>query len=79
MRPNREEFIDLFFEHGMLAHMYLNHKRLHNLFENAHDRDFFVGVCLEGVLGKSLVRRTLIFFLPKKILLTFTVEPHNPH
>ena len=51
----REEFIDLFLAHGLLLHLYLNHKRLHNLFENPADKDFFITVCLEGVLGKSIV------------------------
>ncbi|KAK7479220.1 hypothetical protein BaRGS_00029564, partial [Batillaria attramentaria] len=57
MRPDREAFVELFLEHGMVVHSYLNHKRLSNLFENAADRDFFVGVCLEGVLGKNASSR----------------------
>ena len=55
LRPNREEFVELFLERGLKIHSYLNHKRLHNLFENPADRDFFVTVCLEGVLGKTVV------------------------
>lgn len=54
LRADREAFVDLFLEHGMVLHLYLNHKRLANLFENATDRDYFVGVCLEGVLGKNV-------------------------
>ncbi|KAL8598697.1 hypothetical protein ACOMHN_033261 [Nucella lapillus] len=54
LRPNREEFIEMFLEHGLLIHTYLNHKRLHNLFENPYDKDFFVTVCLQGVIGKSV-------------------------
>ena len=55
LRPNREAFVELFLEHGLMIHAYLNHKRLHNLFENPADKDFFVTVCLEGVLGKTVV------------------------
>ncbi|XP_076467609.1 transient receptor potential cation channel subfamily M member-like 2 [Babylonia areolata] len=54
IRPDREEFIKLFLEHGWLIHTYLNHKRLHNLFENPADKDFFVTVCLEAVIGKNV-------------------------
>ncbi|ESO90587.1 hypothetical protein LOTGIDRAFT_175813, partial [Lottia gigantea] len=53
-RNNREEFVELFLEKGFQVHRFLNHKRLHHLFENCQDRDFFVGVCMEGVLGKSV-------------------------
>ncbi|KAK7097580.1 hypothetical protein V1264_004533 [Littorina saxatilis] len=60
LRPKREEFIALFLEHGLLIHTYLNHKRLHNLFENPADKDFFVTVCMEGVLGKSVNTNHLI-------------------
>jgi hypothetical protein len=56
VRPNREEFIDLFLENGLQFHPYLNHKRLHNLFENPMDKDFFITVCIEGVLGRTVVR-----------------------
>ncbi|XP_076468214.1 transient receptor potential cation channel subfamily M member-like 2 [Babylonia areolata] len=60
IRPNREEFIELFLEHGWLIHTYLNHKRLHNLFENPADKDFFVTVCLEGVIGKTVNPNNLL-------------------
>lgn len=58
IRPNREAFVELFLDRGMEVHMYLNHKRLHNLFENAIDKDFFIGVCIETVLGKTVVGNT---------------------
>ncbi|XP_048243432.1 transient receptor potential cation channel subfamily M member-like 2 [Haliotis rufescens] len=54
IRTGREEFVELFLNKGFRVHRYLHHKRLHNLFENAQDKEFFIGVCLEGVLGKSV-------------------------
>ncbi|XP_041360001.1 transient receptor potential cation channel subfamily M member-like 2 isoform X2 [Gigantopelta aegis] len=54
LREDREDFVELFLDKGFQVHRYLSHKRLHNLFENARDKEFFIGVCLEGVLGKAV-------------------------
>ncbi|KAH3781609.1 hypothetical protein DPMN_159509 [Dreissena polymorpha] len=51
LQNNREGFIDLFLAQGVRVHKYLNHKKLKLLFEKADDKEFFVSVCLEGVLG----------------------------
>ncbi|XP_052792596.1 transient receptor potential cation channel subfamily M member 2-like isoform X1 [Mya arenaria] len=55
LQKDREEFIDLFLTQGVRVHKFLNHKKLKLLFEKADDREFFINICLEGVLGISVV------------------------
>lgn len=55
LHKDREEFIELFLSQGVKVHKFLNHKKLKLLFEKAEDREFFVNVCLEGVLGITMV------------------------
>lgn len=53
LKTDREEFVDLFLEHGMQVHKFLNHKKFKLLFERAEDREFFTTICLEGALNFS--------------------------
>lgn len=55
LQKDREDFIDLFLQQGVKVHKFLNHKKLKLLFEKAEDREFFVNVCLEEVLGIRVV------------------------
>ena len=52
---DREKFIDLFLSQGVKVHSYLNPRKLKYLFEKAEDRELFVSVCLEGILGTTVV------------------------
>ncbi|XP_061163971.1 transient receptor potential cation channel subfamily M member 1-like [Saccostrea echinata] len=52
LKLDREEFVEIFLDQGFLIHKYLNHKKYKLLFEKAEDREFFVSVCLEKVLGQ---------------------------
>ncbi|KAH3781577.1 transient receptor potential cation channel subfamily M member-like 2 isoform X2 [Dreissena polymorpha] len=54
LQKDREKFIDLFITQGVRVHRYLNHKKLKLLFEKAEDREFFITVCLEGMLGTKV-------------------------
>ncbi|XP_060598129.1 transient receptor potential cation channel subfamily M member 6-like [Ruditapes philippinarum] len=55
LQKDREEFIDLFLSQGVKVHKFLNHKKLKHLFDKAEDREFFLNVCMEGVLGITIV------------------------
>ncbi|KAL4230550.1 hypothetical protein ACF0H5_010931 [Mactra antiquata] len=55
LQKDREDFIELFMSQGVKVHKFLNHKKLRLLFEKAEDREFFCNVCLEGVLGLSVL------------------------
>lgn len=55
LRPDREEFVELFLDYGFVIHKFLNHQRLGMLFEQCQDKNFFIGICLEGILGVRLV------------------------
>lgn len=52
LKLNREEFVEIFLDHGFLIHKYLNHKKYKLLYEKADDREFFVSICQEKVLGQ---------------------------
>ncbi|XP_022323165.2 transient receptor potential cation channel subfamily M member-like 2 isoform X2 [Crassostrea virginica] len=55
LKLNREEFVEIFLDHGFLIHKYLNHKKYKLLYEKAEDREFFISICLEKVLGQIVV------------------------
>ena len=55
LKKDREELIELFLSQGVRVHKFLNHKKLKLLFEKAEDREFFLNVCMEQVLGLFLV------------------------
>ena len=60
LKKDREELIELFLSQGVRVHKFLNHKKLKLLFDKAEDREFFLNVCLEQVLGLFLVSISLI-------------------
>ncbi|OWF47104.1 Transient receptor potential cation channel trpm [Mizuhopecten yessoensis] len=55
LKTDREEFVDLFLDHGIQIHKFLNHKKFKLLFERAQEREFFTTICLEGALNFSSV------------------------
>ena len=55
LKKDREELVDLFLSQGVRVHKFLNHKKLKLLFEKAEDKEFFLNVCMEQVLGLTLV------------------------
>ncbi|XP_054166897.1 transient receptor potential cation channel subfamily M member 3-like [Oppia nitens] len=57
LRPNREEFIDIFLTHGFRIHKFLSPKRLKQLFKRQLSDEFFRSVCWSGVLGHSPIQR----------------------
>jgi len=79
LAKDREEFIDLFLSQGVRVHKFLNHKKYKLLFEKAEDREFFINICLEGVLGISEVEcfgHFKIFCVRISMLLGFS-EAHE--
>lgn len=60
LKLNREEFVEIFLDHGFLIHKYLNHKKYKLLYEKADDREFFVSICQEKVLGQIGVSTSYI-------------------
>jgi len=53
LRPNREEFVDLFLTYEFRIHKFITPKRLVQLFQSIYQEDFFRSVCWEGILGHS--------------------------
>ena len=53
IRPNREEFIDLFLTLGFQLHKFLSPSRLNRLFKLIHDNEFYRTHCWENMLGRA--------------------------
>ncbi|KAK3100700.1 hypothetical protein FSP39_023943 [Pinctada imbricata] len=60
LKKDREDFVEIFLDQGMQVHKYLNHKKLKLLFERAEDREFFVSICMDKVLGKDVGENQLL-------------------
>ncbi|XP_054160848.1 transient receptor potential cation channel subfamily M member-like 2 [Oppia nitens] len=52
IRPNREEFIDLFLSLGFQIHKFLSPSRLSRIFKLIHDNDFYSSHCWENILSR---------------------------
>lgn len=63
VRPNREEFVDLFLTYGFRLHKFVTPNRLKSLFRLIYNEEFFRSVCWEGVLGHSLMSRPSKYFI----------------
>ena len=50
-RTDREEFVELFLDQGFYIHRYLGRNNIRELFMHAENREFFITVILQGVLG----------------------------
>ena len=57
-----EPFVDLFLDQGFALHRYLTSKKLHWLFNQTKDKDFFTITSVEGILGLSGVKIKIIIF-----------------
>ena len=55
LRRDREQFVELFLDQGFYIHRYLGRNNLRDLFERTENRDFFVTVVLQGMLGHFTV------------------------
>ncbi|KAL5012140.1 hypothetical protein ScPMuIL_010691 [Solemya velum] len=56
LTPGCEDFVELFLDKGCIqAHHFLTPHRLFRLFQNADNSEFFITVCLEGILGKTIM------------------------
>ncbi|XP_060064853.1 transient receptor potential cation channel subfamily M member-like 2 [Ylistrum balloti] len=54
LKKGREDFVDLFLSRDAIqVHKYLNHRKLLYLFNNLENEEFFLTVCLDGVLAKA--------------------------
>ncbi|GFN83125.1 transient receptor potential cation channel subfamily m member 2 [Plakobranchus ocellatus] len=62
LRPDREEFVDLFLNRGFVLHTFLTQSRLEMLFEQCQDKDFFAGICMETILGEKVAIYALLFW-----------------
>ena len=63
IRPDREEFVDLFIQGGFRLHKFITPNRLRRLFKLIYLDDFFKTVCWEGVLGHSLLSKPSKHFI----------------
>ena len=74
LKKDREELVDLFLSQGVRVHKFLNHKKLKLLFEKAEDKEFFLNVCMEQVLGLTLVNTWMQVFriIPELRILRLT-------
>jgi hypothetical protein len=55
LKKDREEFIEIFLDQGFEIHRFLNHIKMFLLFDKCEDREFFLNVCIERVMGVTLV------------------------
>ncbi|CAF0859038.1 unnamed protein product [Brachionus calyciflorus] len=51
LRKDREEFVELFLDQGFYIHRYLGRNNIRELFTKTEDREFFVTIILQGILG----------------------------
>lgn len=51
LKADREEFVELFIEEGFYIHRYLGRNNIRELFAKAENREFFVTVILQSMLG----------------------------
>ena len=79
LKKDREELVDLFLSQGVRVHKFLNHKKLKLMFEKAEDKEFFLNVCMEQVLGLTLVGIQVFRIIPEIRILRLTIEsqPQN--
>ena len=55
LKLDREEFIELFLDQGFYIHRYLGRNNIRDLFLKAENREFFVTVILQRLLGHFTV------------------------
>jgi hypothetical protein len=55
LRTEREEFVELFLDQGFYIHRYLSRNNVRELFEKTQNREFFITVILQGILGHFTV------------------------
>lgn len=67
LRPNREEFVDLFLNQSFKVHKYLTPRRLKMIFQKAKKKEFFQSVCWEGVLGHGMETKLGKYFVEKDL------------
>ncbi|XP_076316396.1 transient receptor potential cation channel subfamily M member-like 2 isoform X3 [Tachypleus tridentatus] len=63
LRPDREEFVNLFLSQGFQVHKFLTPRRLKLLFMRVQNQEFFHSVCWEGILGHGHVFKFGKFFI----------------
>lgn len=68
IRPDREEFVELFLDQGFYIHRYLGRNNIRDLFTKSDKKEFFFTVILQGILGHFTV-----FYLLKLINKIFKV------
>lgn len=55
LKMDREEFVELFLDEGFYIHRFLNQMNIRALFMKAENREFFVTVILQSILGHFTV------------------------
>ena len=51
LRKDREEFVELFLDQGFCIHRFLGRSSVRDLFTKSENKEFFITVILQGVLG----------------------------
>lgn len=62
LRTDREEFVELFLDQGFYIHRYLGRNNIRDLFTKTDNREFFVTVILQGILGHFTVLNSTFIF-----------------
>lgn len=55
LKADREEFVELFLDEGFYIHRYLDRNSIIELFRHGENREFFVTVVLQSILGHFAV------------------------
>ncbi|KAK0055225.1 transient receptor potential cation channel subfamily M member-like 2, partial [Biomphalaria pfeifferi] len=59
--PNREQFVELFMDTGIVLHRLVSLYKLQNLYEKSLDNDFFDSICLDKVLNLKITTVDMCF------------------
>lgn len=61
LRSDREDFIELFLDQGFYLHRFLSRENIRTLFTKAENREFFVTIILQGILGHFTVSFSTLY------------------
>ncbi|XP_022251000.1 protein ced-11-like isoform X2 [Limulus polyphemus] len=67
LRPEREEFINLFLSQGFQVHKFLTPRRLKSLFIRVQHQEFFHSVCWESILGHGITFKISKYFIETEL------------
>lgn len=73
LKADREEFVELFLDEGFYIHRYLDRNSILELFRHGENREFFVTVILQSILGHfAVITCSFAFHFYLKVFLSST-------